>query len=36
MNMPRFSAITAVKIIGFLVLFNIVFSFIQKKIDQKA
>ena len=36
MNMPRFNPINALKVIGFLVLFNIVFSFIQKKIDQKA
>lgn len=36
MNMPRFSPINALKIIGFLVLFNIVFSHIQKKIDKKA
>lgn len=34
--MPRFTALNALKIIGFLVLFNIVFSFIQKKIDQKT
>ena len=34
--MPRITPINALKIIGFLVVFNIVFSYVQKKIEKKA